>query len=183
MEYELYEMEAKDTMKKAVKQYQVNLTKISAGRANPALLESVSINYFETLTPISQLSAISIPEPRQLLIKPFDLSINKDIVSAINKASLGVVAVDEGDKTRITLPEVTTERRRDLVKSLSKYTEQAKISIRSARQDVNKEIKADEELSEYQEKGYLNQVQGLTNEYTKMIDELTKTKEKDLMAI
>ncbi len=183
MEFELYELEIKDQMKKAVAQYEVNLTKISAGRANPALLESVVVDYFEEPTPLSQMASISVPDPRQLLIKPFDLSINKDIVAAINKASLGVIAVDEGDKTRITLPEVTTERRKDLVKSLSKYTEQAKVSIRSARQDVNKEIKNDDELSEDHEKEYLIETQNLTNQYTSQIDELTKSKEKDLMTI
>lgn len=183
MEYELYEMEAADAMDKSLSQYRSNLTKISAGRANPALLESVVINYFDAPTPLSQLASVSVPEPRQLLIKPFDMSINKDIVSAINKASLGVIAVDEGDKTRITLPEVTTERRKDLVKSLSKYTEQAKVLVRSARQDANKMIKGDEELSEDQQKDYLREIQTLTNTYTSKVDVMTKAKEKDLMTI
>ncbi len=183
MEFELYEMEAKDLMKKSIEQYRSNLTKISVGRANPVILESVVVDYFDTPTPLVQIASISVPDPKQLLIKPFDMSINKDIVTAINKASLGITAVDEGDKTRITMPDITTERRKDLVKSLSKYTEQAKILIRSARQDANKNIKSDDELSEDDEKTYLNEIQNLTNKFTSEVDSLTKEKEAALMTI
>lgn len=183
MELELYKLEAEEQMEKALVSYKSNLTKISAGRANPALLETVRVNYFETPTPINQIASISVPEPRQLLIKPFDMSITKDVVAAINKASLGVQAVDEGDKARITLPEVTTQRRKELVKSLSSYTEQAKIQIRSARQNANKGIKSDEELSEDEQRNFQDEIQKLTDRYTGLIDETTKEKEKDLMTI
>ena len=183
MEYELYELEAQDKMEQALEGYRANLSKISAGRANPQLLSSVKVVYYETLTPLVEIAAISVPEPRQLLIKPFDRSVNKDIVSAINKASLGVNAVDEGDKARITIPEVTTERRKELVKSLAKYTEQARVQVRNARQEANKAIKADEELSEDAEKAYLEEIQKLTNKFTAKVDEMTKAKEKDLMTI
>ena len=183
MEYELYELEAQDKMEQALEGYRANLSKISAGRANPQLLSSVKVIYYETLTPLVEIAAISVPEPRQLLIKPFDRSVNKDIVSAINKASLGVNAVDEGDKARITIPEVTTQRRKELVKSLAKYTEQAKVQVRNARQEANKAIKADEELSEDAEKAYLEEIQKLTNKFTAKVDEMTKAKEKDLMTI
>ena len=183
MEYELYELEAQDKMEQALEGYRANLSKISAGRANPQLLSSVKVVYYETLTPLVEIAAISVPEPRQLLIKPFDRSVNKDIVSAINKASLGVNAVDEGDKARITIPEVTTQRRKELVKSLAKYTEQARVQVRNARQEANKAIKADEELSEDAEKAYLEEIQKLTNKFTAKVDEMTKAKEKDLMTI
>ena len=183
MEYELYELEAQDKMEQALEGYRANLSKISAGRANPQLLSSVKVVYYETLTPLVEIAAISVPEPRQLLIKPFDRSVNKDIVSAINTASLGVNAVDEGDKARITIPEVTTQRRKELVKSLAKYTEQAKVQVRNARQEANKAIKADEELSEDAEKAYLEEIQKLTNKFTAKVDEMTKAKEKDLMTI
>lgn len=183
MELELYKMDAEDKMDHAVSSYQSNISKISTGRANPAILNSVKVMYYETLTPINELASISVPEPRQLLIKPFDMSINKDISSAINNSNLGVQAVDEGEKTRMSFPELTTERRRELVKSLSKYTEQAKISIRAARADANKSIKADDELSEDSEREYLESIQQLTNTYIAKIDELTKEKEKDLMTI
>ena len=183
MEYELYELEAQDKMEQAIESYRSNLSKISAGRANPQLLSSIKVIYYETLTPLVEIAAISVPEPRQLLIKPFDRSVNKDIVSAINKASLGVNAVDEGDKARITIPEVTTQRRKELVKSLAKFTEQGKIQVRNARQEANKAIKADDELSEDVEKSYLEEIQKLTNKFTTKVDEMTKAKEKDLMTI
>lgn len=183
MEIELYKLDAEEHMEKALTNYKSNLTKISAGRANPAILESVRVNYFETPTPINQIAAISVPEPRQLLVKPFDISTTKDVVAAINKASLGVSAVDEGDKARITIPEVTTERRKELVKFLSEYTEQAKIQIRSARQAANKGIKADQDLSEDDQRFYQDEIQKLTDKYIGLIDETTKLKEKDLMTI
>ena len=183
MELELYKMEAKDGMQEAISSYQVNLNKISAGRANPQLLNSVKVDYYETLTPLNELASISVPEPRQLLVKPFDMNINKDIVSAINSASLGVQAVNEGHQARITIPALTQERRRELVKSLTQYTEQARVKVRQARQDANKMIKADEELTEDDERIYLDAIQKLTDEHINIINEMTKEKEKDLMTI
>ena len=183
MEYELYELDAQDKMEQAIEGYRSNLSKISAGRANPQLLSSVKVLYYDTPTPLVEIASISVPEPRQLLIKPFDRSVNKDIVSAINKASLGVNAVDEGYKARITIPEITTQRRKELVKSLAKFTEQAKVQVRNARQEANKAIKGDDELSEDVEKSYLEEIQKLTNKFTAKVDEMTKAKEKDLMTI
>ncbi|WKX02531.1 ribosome recycling factor [Candidatus Mycoplasma mahonii] len=183
MEYKLYELEAIEIMEKAVESYKSNLKKITVGRANPSLLDSIVIDYFDSPTPLSQIAAISIPDSRQLLVKPYDMSINNDIVAMINKSSLGIVAVDEGDKTRITFPEINTDRRRELVKMLVKYTEGSKVLIRGARQHVNKEIKVDEELSKDQSRDYLEEIQQLTNKYTNKIDVITKSKEKDLMTI
>lgn len=183
MELELYKMEAEEQMQKAIKTYAINLSKISTGRANPSILDSVRVIYYETPTPLNEVASISVPEPRQLLIKPFDMSISKDVASAINNMNLGVHAVDEGDKVRMTFPELTTERRRQLVKSLAGFTEQAKIGIRSARQDANKEIKKDDELNEDDERYYLEQIQKLTDTFVAKVDELTKSKEKDLMTI
>ena len=183
MEIELYKLEAEDQMDKALDNYKNNLTKISAGRANPVVLESIKVNYYETLTPINQIAAISVPEPKQLLIKPFDVSITKDIVAAINKASLGLNAIDEGDKARINFPEMTTERRKQLVKSLADYTEQAKVQVRAARQNTNKKIKSDETLSEDDQRFYQDQIQKLTDNYIDKINNVTKNKESDLMTI
>lgn len=183
MELELYKMEAQEKMDHAIDSYKGNISKISTGRANPAILSSIKVVYYETPTLINEVASISVPEPRQLLIKPFDMSINADIASVINKTDIGIQAVDEGDKVRMTFPELTTERRKELVKSLSKYTEQAKISIRSARQDANKSIKADDELTEDDERRYLEEIQKQTDKSILLVDELTKEKEKDLMTI
>ncbi len=183
MELELYLMEAEERMEKAHASYKLNLTKISAGRANPKILDSIKVDYYSTLTPLNQVAMISVPEPRQLLIKPYEQDMTKIIVGVINSSSLGVNAVDEGEKARITFPEVTTQRRKDLVKSLASYTEGAKIAVRQARQDVNKDIKKDEELSEDEQRSYLEAVQKLTDKYVAEVDGTTKEKEKDLMAM
>ena len=183
MELDLYKLEAIEKMEEAISSYKNNLRKISAGRANPGILDGIKVDYYETLTPINELANITVPEARQLLIKPYDMSINKDIVSVINNSRLGVQAVDEGEKTRITFPELTTERRNELVKSLAKYTEQSKIAVRAARADANKRIKVDEELSEDEERSYLEAIQKLTDEHVSKIDLITKEKEKDLITI
>lgn len=183
MDFELVFLEAEEKMEDVLNQYKVNLSKISTGRANPQILELVKVDYYGTLTPIPQLANISVPEPRQLLIKPYDMSVNKDIVSAINKASLGINAVDEGDKTRIKFPELTTERRRELVKSLSTYTEQARVQIRGVRQDANKDIKAAENLPEDDEKRFLEDIQKLTDKFNAQIEEATEVKQRELMTI
>ncbi len=183
MELDLYLMEAEEGMSVAIENYGINISRISAGRANPMILNSVKMDYYGTPTPINQLSSVSVPEPRQLLIKPFEQNINKDIVAVINSASLGLNAVDEGHQTRITFPELTTDRRRQLVKNLSEYTEQAKIAVRAARQDANKMIKKDDELSEDDVRGYLEEIQKLTNSHIAKIDTMTKEKTQELMTI
>ncbi len=183
MELELYKMEAKDEMDKAIESYAKNLHKVSTGRANPNVLEPIKVDYFDTLTPINQLAAISVPEYNQLLIKPFDPQTVKEIVGAINSASLGFSGVNEGHQIRITFPELTTERRREMVKSLSGYTEQSKIKVRHARQEANKLIKKDEELSEDDERYYLDEIQKITDKFIRKIDDMTKDKEKDLMSL
>lgn len=183
MDLELINLEAEDKMEKSLETYSSNISKISTGRANPGILNSIKIIYYDTPTPVHEIANISVPEPRQLLIKAYDMSITPNIASAINKATdLGVHAVDEGDKVRITFPELTGERRRELVKSLAKFTEQAKITIRSSRQEANKHIKS-LELPEDDERRELEEIQKLTDKYISKVDEMTKVKEKDLMTI
>ena len=175
-------MEAEETMSSVIDAYKMNMAKISTGRANPQILDTVKVDYYGTLTPIAQMANVSVPEPRQLLITPYDRSVNKDIVSAINNASLGINAVDEGDKARISFPELTTERRRELVKSLGKYTEQAKVGVRKVRQDINKAIKG-AEMPEDVERSMNDDVQKLTDRFVAVVDAETKAKEEDLMRI
>lgn len=179
----MYELEALDGFEKAIESYRHNLNKISTGRANPALLNGVKVMYYDVLTPLVEIASVTVPEARQLLIKPFDISSTKEIAAAINSASLGLNAVNEGVQLRITLPDLTTERRREMVKSLSNYTEQARIQVRSVRQDINKMIKADEELTEDEEKNFLDNIQKQVDKYNDLIEEITKEKETDLMKI
>lgn len=183
MEYALYEMEAVEGFEKAIEGYKHNLNKITTGRANPAILNGVRVMYYDALTPLVEMATVSTPEARQLLIKPFDLGSVKDIVGAINSASLGLNAVNEGSQVRITLPDLTTERRREMVKSLATYTEQARVAVRLVRQDVNKAIKADEELTEDEQKQFPDLIQKQVEKFNALIEQLTKAKEDELMKI
>jgi ribosome recycling factor len=180
MEFELIKLETNEKMENYINQYKINISKISIGRANPEILSSIKVIYYENLTPLNEIASISIPEPTQLLIKPFDISINKDIANVINNSNISIQAVEEGNKVRMTFPPLTTETRKELVKSLSNYTEQSKVQIRLVRQDINKKIK-NANLSEDLERDYLNEIQEITNKYILKIDELTKL--KDLMTI
>ncbi|EFF41613.1 ribosome recycling factor [Mycoplasmopsis alligatoris] len=183
MELDLYLLELDEVAHKAINHYKFELSKMSTGRANPQVIKGVRVNYYETLTPLEELSTISVPEPQQLLIKPYDSSSTKEIVKALTAANLGILPVDEGHQVRMTFPTLTTDRRKELVKSLSKLTEGAKIGIRNARQEVNKAIKADEELSEDIEKRYLDAIQKEVDKYMELVNEITKEKESDLMKI
>lgn len=180
MELELVQLEEK--MQNYVNKYISNISTISTGRANPEILNSIKITYYNSLMLIKEIASISIPEPRQLLIKPYDKNINKEIVGAINNSNISIHAVDEGDKVRMTFPILTEERRKELVKSLSTFTEQAKVGIRLVRQEANKNIK-NSDISEDQEKEELKNIQDITDKYILKIDEITKEKSEDLMTI
>lgn len=183
VEYELYELEAEEEMQKAISNYKNNLARINAGRANPNILSGIKVMYYDSLTPLNEIAGISVPEARQLLIKPFDASAIKEILKALNTSSLGLNGVNEGHQIRITFPEVTTQRRKELVKSLSTYAEQARVIIRTARQEVNKKIKNDEDLTEDEEKLYLANIQKVVDRFNGEVDKLTAEKEKELMTV
>jgi ribosome recycling factor len=183
MELELYKLEASEKMEHGIERLEINLSRISTGRANPQILNSVKVNYFKTLTPINQLASISVPEPRQLLIKPFDMSVNKFIAQAINSASLGVNAVDEGDKTRISIPDLTKERRIQLIKQAKESLEQSKILIRQGRKYANKLIKDDSDLSEDDLEYYESEIQALTNKYSEKLETMFNIKKTELETI
>ncbi|MHA3786542.1 ribosome recycling factor, partial [Mycoplasma sp. Z244C] len=159
MELEMYLLELEEKCDKAISHYRFELSKISTGRANPQIIKGVRVNYYDTLTPLEELANISVPEPQQLLIKPYDITSVKEIAKALEKANLGILPVDEGSQIRLTFPTLTTERRKEMTKSLAKLTENAKVGVRNARQDINKAIKADEELSEDVQKNYLDRIQ------------------------
>ncbi|MBU4689673.1 ribosome recycling factor [Mycoplasma zalophidermidis] len=180
MELDLYLLNFEETATKAIHHYGFELSKISTGRANPQLIKGVKIDYYGTLTALEELASISVPEPAQLLVKPFDISSVKDICKAILAANLGVQPVDEGNQVRLTFPALTSERRKELVKSLAKYTEQAKIGVRNARQDAMKAIKTDEELSEDEQKRYQDVIQKHVDAKVEIINKMTTEKEKEL---
>ena len=180
MELELLKIEEK--MQDYVNKYISNISKISTGRANPEILSSIKVNYYDSSMSIHEIASITIPEPMQLLIKPYDLKINKEIVSAINNSNIAIPAVNEGDRIRMTFPVLTEERRKELVKSLSTFTEQAKVGIRLVRQEANKIIK-NNDISEDQEREEVKNIQDITDKYISKVDEVTKKKSEDLMTI
>ena len=183
MDFELIVLELEEYIENALVHFKNKSLKVSVGRANPKVLDNVSLDYYGEKTPLNQVAIISVPDPNQLLIKPFDIKMSKDIVSAINVCNFGFTAVDEGDKVRITIPQLTTERRRQLVREVSTYEEESKIEVRQARQKANKHIKAFENISEDLEKEYLDTIQETVDKAIEKINSLFKEKEKDLLKI
>ena len=179
-------METEEKMEERVISLSHELAKTRTGRANPKMFESVHVDYYGAETPITQVGSISVPEPTQILIKPYDKSIVKDVEKAILAANLGINPNNEGAQLRIVFPALTTERRRELTKKVKKYGEEAKVSIRNIRREGNDAIKKLEKASEISEddsKGYQEDIQELTDNYIKQIEEVCKAKEEDIMSI
>lgn len=173
---------AKEKMDKAIVSLEDRFSSVRAGRANPSMLDDVYVDYYGTKTPLKGLATIFVPEARQLNIKPFDKSILGAIEKAIFEANLGVTPNNNGESVFITIPQLTEERRRELVKQVKEYAEEGRISIRNIRKDVIDLIKKDEN-PEDEERNIIDNLQEIVNDYNKKIEELTKEKEKDLMEI
>ena len=176
-------LQAQEEMQKRVEMLKASLTSLRTGRANPAMLNNINVDYYGSPTPVNQISSISVPEPRQLLIKPYDKNDCKAIVTAINASDLGINPINEGTQIRLMIPALTEERRRDIVKQARKYGEEAKVAVRNIRRDYMEIIKIDEDLSEDYQKRAQEDVQKVTDEAIKKIDELVAEKEKEIMAI
>lgn len=177
-----YLINAKDKMNKAIANLEERFTTIRAGRANPSMLDGVIVSYYGTMTPIKQLATIFVPEARQLNIKPFDRSILGAIEKAIYEANLGVTPNNNGESIFITIPPLTEERRKELVKQAKEYAEDGRIAVRNIRREIIDDIKKDE-LPEDVEKTTLDDLQDVVEQYNAKIEELLKAKEKDLMEI
>ncbi len=175
-------MNVEERMSKVIDNLEQRLVTIRAGRANPALLSKISVEYYGVMTPIQSLANITVPEARQLMVKPFDKSILKNIEKAIYEANLGISPVNNGEMIILTIPELTEERRKEYVKQAKAMCEEARVSLRNIRQDANNEIKK-LELPEDEEKLELEDIQELINKYNKVIDDKNKEKENELMAI
>ena len=169
-------------MEEAIETLDKRLTQVRAGRANPNMLSSVMVEYYGTPTPIQSVANITVPEARQLFVRPFDKSTLKDIERAVNEANLGINPTNNGEMIIITLPELTEERRREFVKQAKGIGEDAKIAIRNIRQDGNSKVKKDE-LPEDEEKGLLEDIQEMINKYNKIVDDKIKQKENELMEV
>jgi ribosome recycling factor len=174
--------DTKERMNKAIESYRRDLSTVRTGRANPNMLDRVMVSYYNTPTPINQIAGISVVEGRQLVIKPYDKTTLKDIEHGIYEADLGLTPQNDGEIIRIMVPALTEERRKEFVKNVWKFAENAKIAIRNIRRDSNDEIKK-VDVSEDQIKSGQESVQKLTDRFVKEIDEIGKVKEKDIMTV
>jgi len=174
--------ETEEKMMLTIDSLENKFTNVRAGRANPSMLDGVMVEYYGTPTPLKSLANISVPEARQLSIKPFDKSCLGSIEKAIFEANLGVTPNNNGEVVFIVIPPLTEDRRRELVKQVKTLAEEAKIALRNIRQDANKDIE-NLELPEDEEKRGQERVQNLINEYNKIIEDKLKEKEQDLMTI
>lgn len=169
-------------MKATLESVKQRLTTIRAGRANPALVNGIMVEYYGVPTPIQSLANITVPEARQLLIKPFDRSCVKDIEKAIQEANIGINPTNNGEMVILTVPELTEERRREYVKLAKNIGEEGKVALRNIRQEA-KETIVNAKYPEDEEKLYLEDLQELIEKYNKLIDEEIKEKENELMKV
>jgi len=175
-----------DKMKNTVAYLKEDFATIRAGRANPKLLDKIFVEYYGARTPLSQLSNISVPEPRMLVIQPYDASSIKDIEKAIMVSDLGINPANDGKIIRLMIPQLTEERRKELVKLVKKETESAKVTIRNERRDAMDKVKKMEKASEITEddrKSAEKQVQELTDKYITELENMLKSKEKEVMEV
>ena len=174
--------DTEDKMKKAVEAMEKRFQTVRAGRANPSSLDGVMVNYYGSMTPLKQLATISVPEARQLLIKPFDRSCLSAIEKAIFESNLGYTPGNDGETIRIVIPMLTEDRRKELVKQAKGMSEEAKVALRNIRQDAMNDVKK-LELSEDEEKRAEKEVQDLINKYNKIVEDVLGDKEEELMTI
>ena len=177
-------MDAEERMDKALSHLKQNLAGIRTGRAAPGLLDSVKVNAYGSITPLKQLASVAAPEPQQLVIRPFDTTIIKDIEKGIVASELGLNPQSDGRIIRINIPPLSTDTRKKLVARIKELSEEAKISIRNVRRDANKEIETaekDKTISEDQRDTSKEVVQELTKKYEEEVTELAKSRESDVM--
>ena len=178
-----YALEAKEKMNKCIENLKGTLVTLRTGRASPAVLNRIEIDYYGSPTPLNQISSISVPEPRQLLIKPYDRNDVKAVVAAINASDLGLNPINEGVAVRLTFPALTEERRREIAKQARKYAEECKVAIRNVRRDYMDILKIDDSYTEDSLKRAQDDIQKVTDEATKDIDIILQEKEKEIMSI
>lgn len=180
----LNELERK--MKKTIESYENELSGVRAGRANPQVLDKLTVDYYGTETPIKQVASISVPEARLLVIQPWDISLIKPIEKVLLKSDLGITPSNDGKVIRLPFPALTEDRRKELVKVVKGYSENAKVSIRNLRRESLEKLKKmlkDKEISEDELAQAEENVQKVVDKFSKEIEEITKKKEKELMEI
>ena len=178
--------EYEEKMKKSIAAYEAELATIRAGRANPAVLDKVTVDYYNTPTLISQVAQISVSDARTIVIQPWDASMLKKIDRAIQASDIGIMPSNDGKVLRLLFPPLTEERRKEISKQIQKMGEEVKVAIRNIRRDANdkcKELKKKSEMTEDEQKQSEKAVQDLTDKYIKVLDGVTASKEKEIMEI
>lgn len=175
-----------EKMDKVIERLEVNFSEIRAGRANPAILNKVQVEYYGAMSPLSQIASISVPEARLIVIQPWDKSLLSQIVRAIEMSDIGINPMNDGQVIRLSFPELTEERRKDLVKDVRKLSEESKVVIRNIRRDEMDLVKTqlkNSEISEDEAKADENKIQKKTDDYVSKIEEITTKKEKEIMTV
>ena len=176
----------KSSMEKAFESLKSELTKIRAGRANPAILDGIKVDYYGTPTPLSQVATVSAPEPKLIVIQAWEVPMLKVIETAIQKSDIGLNPMNDGKVIRLKIPDLTEERRKDLVKTVKKIAEEGRVAVRLHRRDANEVMKGllkDKKISEDENKRVTDQIQKITDEFGGKIDQVVGTKEKELMTL
>lgn len=179
-------IKSEESMKKSINFLKEELATIRAGKANPKLVDKIQVSYYGTMTPLNQIANISVPEPRSILIQPWDSNALKDIERAIQTSDLGINPTNDGKMIRLVIPILTEERRKDLLKVVKKEVENAKIAVRNVRRDTNDEVKKlqkQSEISEDDQKRAEEEMQKLTDRYIVIVDDIFKDKEKEILEV
>lgn len=177
---------SKKAMDKAMEVLQQHLGKVRTGRANISMLDSIRVNYYGTPTPLNQVGSVSCPDAKSFLIAPWESSLLKEIESSIVKSDIGMTPINDGKVVRLKLPDLTEERRKDLAKQVGKIAEEARVAIRLVRRDSNEVLKKalkEKQISEDEEKKGLADVQKMTDDFIKKIDQIGAEKEKELLTL
>ncbi|MEX0724759.1 MAG: ribosome recycling factor [Planctomycetaceae bacterium] len=177
-------LDAEDRMEKAVNNFHHQLQGLRTGRATPGLVDSIRVDYYGSPTPLKQVAAISVPEPQQIVIRPFDQSIITAIVKAIQSSDVGLAPNSDGRLIRLNIPPLSTERRKQLVGRLKELAEEARVAIRNIRRDANKHVdqaEKDKTMSEDERDAAKNDVQELTKKFEGKVNDQASAKEKDVM--
>ena len=175
-----------EKMNKTISVLQENFSEVRAGRANPAILNKIRVDYYGTPTPINQVAGVSVPEARLIVIQPWDVSVLKDIEKAILASDIGINPNNDGKVIRLAFPELTEERRKDLVKDIKKMAEEAKVAVRAVRRDGIETAKAEQKegnMTEDELKQAENDIQKLTDTSVEEIDKILANKEKEVMSV
>ena|SRR5919199_2119079 len=184
-EIELYLDDAKDTMVKALKHLSIELTKIRAGKASAQMLDGIQVEYYGTMTPLNQVASVNTPDARTIVVKPFERKLIGEVEKAIRNSNVGLAPNNDGELIRLSVPPLTEERRRDLVKKVKQEVEVAKVNVRNIRKDTNEDIRklTKEGISEDLVKQGEERVQKLTDAFIARIDDTFVAKEKDILSV